>query len=65
MAKTEHDYAVYGIDTDGSERKWCTVSAKSEGHAIKLARAMGPIKQPQAVRLGVPASSTFASRCGR
>jgi hypothetical protein len=36
--KPDKDFAVYFTDTDGSERKGCTVAAKSPGHAIKIAR---------------------------
>jgi hypothetical protein len=49
VAKPERDYAVYCTDTDGSERKGCTVTAKSPGHAIKLARQQGVTKITEAV----------------
>jgi hypothetical protein len=39
--KRESEYAVYMTDTDGSERKACTVTAKSEGHAKAIARHLG------------------------
>lgn len=51
MAKPEYDYAVYGTDTDGSQRKIATVRAKSEGHAIAIIRQQGPVKQPVAERV--------------
>lgn len=48
MAKQEADYRVYGTDTDGSQRLWGIVSAKSAGHAVAIMRRQGPIKQPVA-----------------
>lgn len=41
MAKLESDYIVYATDTDGSERKAGTFTAKSEGHARAMAQQQG------------------------
>lgn len=49
--KPESDYAVYMTDTDGSERKACTVAAKSEGHAKAIARRLGHTKLTSAEKL--------------
>lgn len=35
------EFAVYCEDTDGSERKWGHIFAKSEGHAKTIAREQG------------------------
>lgn len=52
MAKPAKEFAVYATDTDGSERKACTVSAKSAGHAVKIAReSYGVRKITEAVEL--------------
>lgn len=45
MAKSKIEFAVYATDTDGSERKACTIEAKSAGHAIKIAREIHGIRK--------------------
>jgi len=52
----EKDYAVYGSDSDGSERKLTTVTAKSSGHAISIARKQGFTKITDAVEVKVTKS---------
>lgn len=49
--KQESEYAVYGEDTDHSERKLCHVFAKSVGHAKDKVRKMGYKKVTDAVRV--------------
>ena len=47
--KIEREYIVYRTDTDGSERKAGTFTAKSEGHAISIARKSGITRVTEAV----------------
>ena len=42
--KPTSEYKVYVTDTDGSERKFNHIKAKSEGHARTIAKAMGARK---------------------
>ena len=39
--KPEHEYRIYVQDTDGSERLYATLFAKSEGHAKQRAQQAG------------------------
>lgn len=39
--KLNYEYKVYICDTDGSERKFGHVFAKSEAHAKVIAKSMG------------------------
>lgn len=47
--KTDKEFVVYRTDSDGSERKATTMSAKSPGHAISIARRQGITKITEAM----------------
>ncbi|RYY11924.1 MAG: hypothetical protein EON55_13325 [Alphaproteobacteria bacterium] len=59
--KPEHDYKVYFFDQFGAERLACTVSAKSPGHAMAIARRLGHTRLHEAVPTGGPSLSELVT----